>query len=188
MLVVAGSHLLVPALVISRVVLAANPCVDLLGRPLSFGCSFQRGVDVRSSTILVAGLGLFSERTFRAREVLTTYDGHVLHCTRFPRALHASTVSANSHVCSISGSDFVIAGLRYAVNGRGMGSFANHMYNANARLASRFGRYPYFGHFGSVGLDMHVVLIATKTIQPNEEIFIRYSKHSCTRLGIDFYQ
>ena len=166
----------------------ANHCVDLFGRSLSFGFSVRRGVDVRSSTIHLAGLGLFSERHFCARDVITTYDGHVVHCTRFPKAFQVSTESAYSHFCSISGSEFLIAGLRYAADGRGMGSFANHKYVANARLSSRFGWFPYFGHFGCIGLDMHVVLIATKSIQPNEEIFIRYSKHSCTRLGIDYYE
>ena len=82
----------------------------------------------------------------------------------------------------------MIAGLRYVVDGRGMGSFANHSYGENARLSSRFGVYPYFGHFGCIGLDMHVVVVATKTIHPNEEMFIRYSRHSCTRLGIDYIQ
>ena len=166
----------------------ANHCADLFGRLLSFGCSLHRSLDVRSSTIALAGLGLFAERIFRVREVVTTYDGHVVHCTRFPRAFQASGERAFSHFCSISGSDFVIAGLRYAVDGRGMGSFANHRYTANARLVSRFGQYPYLGHFGCIGLDMHVVIIAVKTIHPNEEIFIRYSKLSCTRLGIDYYE
>ena len=164
----------------------ANHCVDVIGRPLSFGFSLQRGVDVRPSSNPLADLGLFSERVFQPRDVVTTYDGHVAHCTRFPKAFKTSNSCSYSHFCSISGSKFVIVGLRYAVDGRGMGSFANHKYHANARLLSRFGRYPYLGHFGCVGLDMHVVLIATKRIFPNDEIFIRYSKNTCSRLHIDF--
>ena len=87
----------------------ANHCVDLFGRPLSFGFCLGRGVDVRSSAIDFAGLGLFSQCTFRVREVITTYDWHVVHCTRFPRAFQVSTEPSYSHFCSISGSDFVIA-------------------------------------------------------------------------------
>ena len=166
----------------------ANHCVDLFGQHLQFGVSLGRGVDVRASTRPHSGLGLFAERSFRPSEVVTTYDGHAVHCTRYPRAYHTLNEGAYSHFCTISGSEFVIAGLRYAVDGRGMGSFANHRYDANARLSSRLGCYPYLGHFGCVGLDMHVVVVATKTIHSNDEIFIRYSKNSCARLGIQCYE
>ena len=164
----------------------AGHITNRLGEFVDFGFGVGDHLDVRVSIIHDAGLGLFSRRLFFAGNVVSIYDGHVSHKSFFSAMPHRFTSTTHTHLHSIPRSEFVVWGFRYVIHGRGVGSFANHAYHPNAKVVCRPGAYPYTGCRSCPWLTSHLALVALTTIHPDEEITIRYSKHTCARFGIAF--
>ena len=157
-----------------------------LGEFLDFGFAVGDHLAVRSSTIAGARLGLFSRRLFEKGDVISTYDGYVSDKSFMPAMPHRLAGTTYTHLHSIPRCEFVVWGFRYAIQGRGVASFANHAFHPNSRVLCRAGVYPYTGFRSCPWLTSHLVLVASTTIHPDEEITMKYSKHTCARLGITF--
>ena len=153
---------------------------------LDFGFPLGFALCIRASFIDGAGLGLFSKRYFQAGSIITVYDGHVTHKTGVPVRPHQAQGPAFSHLHSIPRSDFVVWGFRYPTHGRGVGSFANHSCQPNARVTLRNGVFPYLGSRSCPLLTTHLIVIATADVHPDQEITINYGRNNCARLGIPY--
>jgi len=138
---------------------------------------------VDRSTVLNGGDGLFSSIFFVPGDVITLYDGIVVPNLGLPHA-NTSEGASMTHACKIKGSEYTILGLRYTTKGRGLGSFANHNMNNNARLQTRNRYVRYYNAFACLQLSKCVLVEATSHISPGEEIFVRYDKHTLARLSI----
>ena len=157
-----------------------------LGEFLEFGFGVGEHLDVRASVIEGAGLGLFSRRLFTSGTIISIYDGHVSHKSCIPVMPYRLATSTFTHLHSIPRTDFVVWGFRFVIHGRGVASFSNHSYCPNARVVCRPGAYPYTGSRSCPWLTSHLALVAVTTIHPGQEITIKYSKHTCARMGIEF--
>ena len=165
--------------------LAGHP-TNARGVFFSFGFSVGDALDVRASTIPLAGRGLFAKKVFGVDEVITTYDGHVSHKIFAPTA-HArgDDTTLFSHLHSIPGCEFVVWGFVYPTQGRGLGSFANNSATPNAAIIARSHQFPYINVQNCPDLKQHLVVIAIRDIQIDEEIFVTYPQHTRVRLNID---
>lgn len=85
------------------------------------------GLEVRPSSIVGAGLGLFATRRFAAGAWVTVYAGQRISMQEARRRRDAGR---STHICAYGGS--VMDGLREPVNAAGCGSFANHSGTPNA--------------------------------------------------------
>ena len=153
---------------------------------IDFGCSAGEALYVRESTITGGGLGLFAGIEFETRQVITTYDGHVSNRVYAPANAAGATAYNYSHLHTIPGTGFVVWGFMYPLHGRGLGSFCNHSRPACAKVVRRSHQFPYIGIHNSPDLRAHIVLVALRHINADEEITIAYSAHTCARLGITF--
>jgi SET domain-containing protein len=135
------------------------------------------GVEVRQSTLgPCAGMGLFATRPFLMRSRITEYDGELLDYSemqqRLKNDLHSHIRSLDFRSLGIDGKNLK-AGSIY----RGGGSFANDarcnvVNNASFQKVTGAG-VQRDGEFESLN---RIVLIATRDIQMNEEIFVHYGK------------
>jgi hypothetical protein len=125
--------------------------------------TIKNGVDVKESLLgHDAGRGLFAQRKFARRELITKYAGEKLEdkfaaAERDPQThiVHVST-AFNKEI----GNDVYVDGDREPVEGSGGGSFANHMqhkHHCNAEFAL---------------VDGDVFLRATREIVDGEEIYV----------------
>ena len=130
-----------------------------------------------------AGYGLFSKTNFVPGDVISLYDGTVVYNSQIAAA-HQPNATSITHACKIKGTEYIVLGLRFAIAGRGMGSFANHSTSNNARLAVRKWRVRYFNHHHSIFLTRCMVVEAVQTINSGDEITVRYSSQTLARLAI----
>lgn len=157
------------------------------------------GVEVRSSRIPGASLGLFATRSFAAREFITEYDGKRITT----REAKQASVADQSHMRSLQPNTTVIEGLRVPEPGRGGASFANDTINFDASTPSQIVRddaainaafaklriKTQEPEFGVVAYDrIAIVLMATRPIAAGEEIYINYGSDYWTTVLIDSVQ
>jgi hypothetical protein len=127
------------------------------------------GISIRPSTIPGAGSGLFAERDFQAREIITKYEGEIIPVPRI--------LPAREHTTHWAGfmRGWVIKGIKTPVSGVGGGSFMNHISRgANAEFVRNDN--PDRRNYG-----MYVV--ARRHIKKGEEILIRYGDHGVAELA-----
>lgn len=128
-----------------------------------------KGVYVKESTLLNAGLGLFAEKDFHKGDWITIYDGQ--NITRE----NAKKILLPSHVAARDG--VLVDGLKEPIIGRGGGSFSNSSTlkkYSNAEIEAWLG----------------VLLIrATMLIPKNSEIFVYYGKRGflLSKYGSQFF-
>ena len=162
--------------------LLLKPIKKVVQNPaLGYGPDSALVLDV--SNLPGAGYGLFSKIHFVPGDVISLYDGTVVHNSQIERA-HQPNASSNTHVCKVKGTEYVILGLRFAIQGRGMGSFANHSYSNNARLAVHKWRVRYFNHLQTLFLTRCMVVEAVNPISPGDEVTVRYCSQTLARLAI----
>ena len=169
----------------------SSTCLDkLLIKPLRFpvlyptlGYGPGSALFLKISNVPGAGYGLFSRIYFAPGDVISLYDGIVMHNSQVVKA-NTPPAAAFSHVCKVKGTEYVILGLQYAIEGRGMGSFANHSHSNNSRLVPRNRKVRYFNHHHAIYLTRCMVVEAITSISPGEEISVRYSSHTLARLDI----
>ena len=138
---------------------------------------------LKKSNLQDAGYGLFSRLSFVPGDIISLYDGTVIHNSQVVNA-HTPNATSMSHACKIKGTEYIILGLKFAINGRGMGSFANHSASNNARLVARKCRVRYFNHHHTIFLRRCMVVEAVNAISPGDEITVRYCSQTLARLGI----
>ena len=150
------------------------------------------GVVIRPSRQPGLGLGLFAERRFDAGDTITVYDGVLVHKTAVRKPSNVAD-PRQTHYLAVKQSDLVVQGLMFPLLGRGGGSFANHRADSNAKLLlvsnSLYGAdwHVYFGDDVNSPANASariVVLVAKETIAVDDEIFIRYGRLTCARMGI----
>ena len=150
------------------------------------------GVAVRKSAVPGAGMGLFAAQSFEVGDPITVYDGLLVHKTAVKKPTNVQSAE-QSHYLAVKQSDLVVQGLTCVIMGRGGGSFANHSFEPNARLDlfsnSKYGAnwHVYFGDDVTASTNSShriVVLVAKVPIPKGEEIFIKYSRSTCERMGI----
>ena len=114
------------------------------------------GVDIRTSNIPSAGLGLFATRFFPKSHIVTEYIGNVL--TR----KEALALSSYTHLIGRNGT--IIDGIRIPVSGLGGGSFAN-----GATLLR---------HSNAIAIEClnRIFIQAIVDIEADEEIILHYGR------------
>ena len=141
-----------------------------------------QGLFVDLSTIANAGHGLFSDVLFVPGDIITLYDGIAVH------NIHANFASKDngdlSHACKVKGTEYLVLGLRYVIQRRGLGSFANHSNANNAVIATKNIPVRYFNQHSCPFLRRCIVIKAIAPIFPGDEIFVRYSRSTLARLSI----
>ena len=159
----------------------ANHLRDDSGVILHFGW----GVGSRLRVVLEdgpKGLCLHSLVNFSPGDIITVYDGVVLHKMSTPRPNSSHFFADCSHYHAMH--DYAVAGFKDVFQGRGLGSLSNHSFHANAKVVVRHGFWPYYG------LKMleptHLLLRCSRPISPGDEICIQYSKLTCERLCIRY--
>lgn len=130
------------------------------------GAGQDKGVEVRLSTLPMAGRGVFTMRPFTKGEVVCHYAGEVLTKAAAVRCVDQTKASKRrwSHMRSVAG--FVIDGLREPLAHMGLGSFANDARDperTNARYRNR-------------DVPLGVDIVATRDIGKGEEVFVSYGK------------
>jgi len=142
------------------------------------------GVVIRQSQISRAGNGLFVTRRVLRGDAITEYDGNVITSDEARRMREDDRDRASHMRKIVDGSSLVIDGLRSAdvTPGRGGGSFANDArdtdfaYNAAFCTTTRVVReVP--DRRGGVRALGRVWLVATRQIDPGEEVFVNYGAH-----------
>ena len=165
--------------------LAGHPTTRA-GHFLDFGFGPGEHLCVRSSAIDGAGLGIFAKTIFRAGDIITVYDGHVSLRIFAPIYAYQTVCASFDHLHAIPGTEFIIWGFKYPTHARGLGSFANHSRLPNARVLKRSQQFPYVNIHNCPDLNHHLVLIALRDINPDEEVTIKYPRNTCLRLGIPY--
>ena len=148
---------------------------------LGFGSGDILRID--RSTVPNAGHGLFSNRHFMPGDAISLYDGIVLDKINFTPA-HKHKAGTSQHACKIKGTEYVVLGFQFAFSGRGLGSFANHSTQNNARIATKSYSVRYLNHHCCPFLRRCLVAEAILPISPGDEIFVKYSKTTLVRLNI----
>ena len=139
-------------------------------------CTIGAGVEVRLSSIMGGGLGLFATRRFTSRERITMYDGK-----RLPGGKEeAEWLAEQSHVACRDriywdGRPLAQAALvdPASVKGRGGGAFANHDKNYNAEMELK-----------TTPPAANCIFLHVRrghVIEPGEEIFISYGTSALSR-------
>ena len=115
-----------------------------------------------------AGYGLFSNTIFVPGDAISLYDGIVIDKSEagFASSREART---KTHTCSIRGSEYTIVGFRFALRGRGLGSFANHSTHNNAVLRVKRFKVRYHNHQNCPFLDSCVIVEACTYISAGRE-------------------
>jgi hypothetical protein len=154
------------------------------------------GVEVKPSTIFGAGLGAFATKSYKSGD---TYDGILRDKTQVINARSvkrsgATDRNTSSHILKLPRSSACVFGLTVPSWGRGAGSFCNHSSsNQNAKIQCvipKSSRQLQLSYFGAAAFDAEfkqypIALIqATKDIAEGEEIFVKYGRSTCDRLGI----
>ena len=159
-----------------------RPIKALVPKPaLGFGPGDTLYVDC--STLPNAGHGLFSNHSFVSGEVISLYDGIVLDKVTSGPA-NAQKAAALKHACKIKGTEYVVLGFECALSGRGLGSFTNHSPSNNAVIATKSYHVRYLNSHNCPFLRRCLVLQAVPAISPDDEIFVKYSKTTLSRLNI----
>ena len=128
------------------------------------------------------GLCLYSQAHFCPGDPITIYDGHLVHKTASLRPTSPDYQMRSSHFHSMY--DYVVCGFRDVYQGRGVGSLINHSFRPNAKIAIRRGLWPYHGV--SMLDPTYLLVLCAKHISPGDEITIKYSKLTCSRLRIPY--
>ena len=124
---------------------------------------------------------MFAVRVFRKGEVVTFYDGTLLHVLKVTGKYDTAMSSlANwSHWRSVPERDLVIKGISRhngACYGRGGASIANH-YPERQNVAFKYARFtiPMFSeHDFEWTMVRPTLLIATRKVEIGEELFVDY--------------
>ena len=127
------------------------------------GATVGDGLVVRPSSIAGAGNGLFADRDFARNDIITKYDGPI---AMVPRTLPPK--DEMSHWASLIPSHWGVQGLRYPVEGRGGGSFINHVASRpNAEFVkNNEAGHPFYG----------IYIKARRAIKKGEEIYLTYGR------------
>ena len=145
------------------------------------GSTLGVGVEFRPSSIVGGGDGLFALRVFRKGEVVTFYDGTLLHVLKVSGKYDTALCSvANwSHWRSVPERDLVIKGISRhdgACNGRGGASIANH-YPEKQNGAFKYARFS-IPMFSEQDFEWTMVrptlLIARRKVEMGEKFFVDY--------------
>ena len=154
--------------------------IDVL-YPGYLGTSLGDGVEFKGSSLSGAGDGLFTLRAFRKGEVVTFYDGTLLHILKITGKYNTALCGAGnwSHWRSVPERDLVIKGVSRrngACNGRGGGSIANH-FPEKQNCAFKYGRFT-VPMFCEEDFEWTMVrptlLVAITKLAIGEEIFVDY--------------
>ena len=140
------------------------------------------GINVRSSNLKRVkggeepGNGLFATMAFSKGDVITTYEGEVISST-VAKAVDANgrPVRPQTHMKSID-HHAVIDGIKHAKRGHGGGSFINdpqrsELYNARMVTVDCVEI-----HGRKKGIPIGVYIVATRSINKGEEIYVSYGK------------
>ena len=144
------------------------------------GCVLGDGIDFRHSTLAGAGDGLFALRAFRKGEVVTFYDGILLHMLKVTGKFNKSLCVANwSHWRSVPERDLVIKGVSRnhgACDGRGGASIANHLpEKKNCTFTNARFYIPMFCEDDFEWTSVRpTLLITTRKVLIGEELFVDY--------------
>jgi SET domain-containing protein len=134
------------------------------------------GLEVRTSTIKEAGLGLFATRPFKSNDYITQYCGRRTSADEAKAAVGPGQEFGrhHSHTKSV-GPHEVILGLQGhdARTGIGGASLANHAKTPNTTYASL-----------ELKSGQTLIFIKAKTdIKPGDELFVNYGRNYWLRLG-----
>ena len=151
-----------PAPASAVAVVAQQPPAAVVAPPLRLSTTVVcGGVEVRTSGLPGAGLGLFAVVNFERNARVTEYTGEY-HASQ----LSAARVSLQTHMVHFRG--ITIDGLKQPDPARGAGSFANDPATA--------GRYNVALREGGATETNKLFLYATKDIRAGEELFFDYGK------------
>jgi hypothetical protein len=141
-----------------------------------------------------AGCGLIATMPFMPRDVITAYHGELLWMPAVTaKASISSTDPCHSHYKRISGSDFVICGVKgvdisFGCGGASVANCAASKLESNAKLQTLFHKKhedflwcPSTARYERVN---GTYLVATKPISVNEEILTWYGEGTCARLSL----
>ena len=145
------------------------------------GTSLGEGVEFKPSSISGGGDGLFALRVFRKGEIVTFYDGTLLHMLKVTGKYERSLFGTGTwiHWRSVPERDLVIKGVSRengACNGRGGGSIANHC-PEKQNCAFKYARFN-IPMFCEEDFEWTMVrptlLVATRKVDIGEEVFVDY--------------
>ena len=124
------------------------------------------GIDVLTSTIEGAGLGLFATKAYRRNDLVSEYEGELVASRK-----HAAALKVQTHIINFEG--VRIDGIRDAMVGMGGASFCNHPLDpsrpdlaANAKICQP----------GTASFMNRLFLKATRDISIGEEVFWKYGR------------
>jgi hypothetical protein len=168
-----------------------------LGLPARRYAVIGNGVGVTSTSVMgpAAGCGLIATMPFMPRDVITAYHGELLWMPAVTaKASISSTDPCHSHYKRISGSDFVICGVKgvdisFGCGGASVANCAASKLESNAKLQTLFHKKhedflwcPSTKRYERVN---GTYLVATKPISVNEEILTWYGEATCARLSLN---
>jgi SET domain-containing protein len=124
-----------------------------------------KGLEVKLSNIHGAGLGLFTKQAISKNQIITFYDGEIID---WSIAKKLDTENKSSHIRSLAFGFSAIDGFKKIPqdNNCGLGSFINDGFkNNNSKFKKVF--------LKNCAREI-ILVIATRFIEQNEEIFISY--------------
>lgn len=159
------------------------------GYPLLIGS----GIEIVASTLGThAGYGAFVTEPVCEGNVVTVYDGWLIPRALVPRPGEPRDRELWQHCMAMKATDYVVLGLRYPIIGRGAGSFVNHCAghaNVAVRVIANTFAWDYFGDTAMTnaidGKMPVLVVVALRSIEAGEELFMKYPSGACAWLGID---
>lgn len=128
------------------------------------GTDWSESVNVKTSQIPKSGNGLYAKQTFRRGDVICEYEGEIItwsECERRSDEGHEGyAVFITKNRC-IDAYFTPWAKGRYANDARGIGRVPGLTNNAHYEIQTRKG-------------EKRIFIVATRTIQPGQEIFVHY--------------
>lgn len=123
---------------------------------------YPTDVDVKPSTIQDVGNGLFAKRTFQKNEHVSEFVGELFS----KEGAKEVSKQQNQNFKAIRGSGLIIAGITQPIENSGAASFAKDPKDPK-KVNTKWYTDTTFNK---------IYLKATRTIEPNEEIFVSYGK------------
>jgi SET domain-containing protein len=149
----------------------------------------NQGLEVKTSNIEHAGMGLFARKLFKKGDIITEYDGDDITKEDAHMLINEYGIIRCSHMRSYSnqGAQIVIDGLREPINGRGGGSFINHKPKQHCNCVfwepSRNIFYKLNTETRTKLVLNRVFIRARQDIHINDELYIHYGKYNnCAQL------
>jgi SET domain-containing protein len=118
--------------------------------------ALDEGVEIRDSTLVGAGKGLFAKREFHAGDVICEYIGKMLSVKEVFR------LEDHSYLMRLGSPNIYI-------DGKDVFSFARHINDNRNKLKHnvKFEKYPQ---------ERKALVVAIKNIKPGDELFVDYGK------------